>query len=177
VGYSLTMFNDDNQPKFQTNPLGGVTQTAYNSGGQPYCAVSAFNYNLGTTCPTSPPTSAPTGTVEGYTTTIYDSEGRVASTTDSIGDTTASTYDAAGNVIASTTTPAVTTHDPALTTEYQFNADNEQVATCTDPDGVALDSAGSCGQAAIEALSCATSTFCVAVDNNDNAIDYLLHGG
>ena len=169
-GDQITIFNDAGQALYQVNPLGGVTETAYNGADLAYCTVSASNYAQGTTCPSIPPTSAPTGTATGYTTTIYDAEGRVVSVTDPIGDTTASTYDLAGNVIATTLTPANTAHDPVLSTDYQFNADNEQVASCTDPDGAALDAPGSCGQAAVQALSCATTTTCVGVDDNADAV-------
>src|SRR5208337_1057634 len=114
---------------------------------------------------TTPPTTAPTGTVTGYTTTIYDSQGRVASVTDPIGDTTASTYDGAGNLIAKTVAPTSTTHDPATTTDYQYDAQNRQVASCTDPDGAADDGPGFCDQAAVQSLSCPSSSFCAAVDD------------
>ncbi|MGD0748329.1 MAG: RHS repeat-associated core domain-containing protein [Acidimicrobiales bacterium] len=169
-GNQITIFNANGQPLYQVSPIGGVTETAYNGAGQVYCTVTANDYANGVTCPTSPPTSAPTGTATGYTTTIYDAEGRTASVTDPIGDTTTSTYDLAGNVIASTDTPAHTTDDPAVTTDDQYNADNEQVASCTDPDGVAKDAPGTCGHADVQSVSCASSTACVAVDDNDNAM-------
>jgi RHS repeat-associated protein len=167
-GDQITIFNGNSQPLDQINALGGVTQSAYNGAGQVYCTVTPADYAKGVTCPSAPPTSAPTGTATGYTTTIYDAQGRTASVTDPIGDTTTSSYDAAGNVIASTSTPANTAHDPALSTDYQFNADNQQTASCTDPDGVAPDTPGSCGQAAPVAVSCWAAGKCASVDNNAN---------
>jgi RHS repeat-associated protein len=169
-GDQITIFNGDGQPLDQVNALGGVTQTAYNSAGQPYCSVSAIDYAAGTTCPTSPLTSAPTGTATGYTTTIYDAEGRTASVTDPIGDTTTSTYDPAGNLISSGYTPASTTHDPVQVTDYQFDADDQQIASCTNADGAALDAPGTCGQATVESISCGSTTSCVGIDDNADAM-------
>ena len=171
-GAQINIYNGNAQPTFEISPIGGVTETAYNAAGQVYCTVSAYDYTNGATCPATPPTSAPTGTATGYTTTIYDAEGRTASVTDPIGDTTTSAYDLDGNAIASTYTPANTTSDPARTTDYQFNADDEQIASCTNPDGVALDAPGTCAQANVTAVSCAGATFCMGVDDNDNALAF-----
>ena len=143
-GASITMFNGNGEPTYQVSPIGGVTETAYNGAGQVYCTVNPLDYASGTTCPSTPPTTAPTGTATGYTTTIYDAEGRIASTTDPIGDTTSSSYDLDGNVLTSVTTPAVTTNDPGTTTTYTYDADDNQKSATNagsetlsdyDPDG------------------------------------------
>jgi len=143
-GAQITIFDGDGHPLDQINPLGGVTVTAYNGAGQVYCSLDPYDYANGVMCPSAPPTSAPTGTATGYTTTTYDAEGRTTSVTDPIGDTTASSYDLAGNVVSTTTTPANTTNDPASSTTYSYDADNNQTSTSTegsetltsyDPDG------------------------------------------
>ena len=72
-----------------------TTLTAYDADGNAYCTVTPTNAAAGKTCPSTPPTSAPTGTAEGYETEIYDVGDNLISDTDPVGDTTSYTYDAA----------------------------------------------------------------------------------
>jgi RHS repeat-associated protein len=181
-GYSLTIYDNDNRPIYQINPLGGVTQTAYNQAGEIYCTVSAWDYSYfnsgaGVACPSTPPSSPPTGDATGYTTNIYNTLGQETSTTDPIGDTTTKTYDSAGNVTSTTTIPTSTTNDPSVTTYSAYDADDHQVATCTNPtvnsvNGTGDAWAGHCGQAGMESVSCPTAGWCMAIDNAGNALLY-----
>lgn len=76
-----------------------TTQYAYDSAGRRFCEVVPFEYALGKTCPSSPPSSPPTPSSDpdlGMTITSFDSAGRVVQTTNPLGGITYTAYDAAG---------------------------------------------------------------------------------
>jgi RHS repeat-associated protein len=151
-GATVTIYNDDGQALDQVNALGGVTVSAYNQAGQVYCSITPADYAAGTTCPGTPPTTAPSGTLTGYTTTIYDALGRDASVTNPLGGTTATVYDAAGNVAQTTVESNDTVHAPNVVTQNSYDADNnvtsstlgagssapQTTLTSYDPDGNAF---------------------------------------
>lgn len=171
-GDSITLFDADSRPLFAINALGGITQTAYDQAGNVFCTVPPTAYADGVRCPSSPPSQPPTGTATGYSLSLFDAQGRVTSTTDALGDTTAFVYDPAGNVISQTVTDAASspTTDPPTTTDYQYDADNRKVATCTNADGLADYTPGSCAPLVVTAVSCGYfSTSCAAVDNAGSA--------
>jgi len=72
-GDTVTFFDADGHAIYAVNPLGGVTQTAYNGTGQVYCTVAPLAYDPlsppAVTCPTSEPTSS-IPTSSSVTTTI-----------------------------------------------------------------------------------------------------------
>ncbi len=93
-----------------TNPDVDTTVDAVDADGLTYCTSDPTNVatwlSTHSTTPTtelcpSEPTSPPTGTT-GYTTTLYDANGNVTSSTDPLGDTTAYSYDSSGNVLTVT---------------------------------------------------------------------------
>ena len=80
----------------QTTPGGNTTETAYDPTGDPYCTVKPVEVANGVTCPGTVPTSPPTGTATGYTTTLHNATGQVTSATNPTGDTIITAYDSAG---------------------------------------------------------------------------------
>ena len=88
-----------------------TTLNAYDSSGRLFCTVAPIEAALGKTCPSSAPTSPPTGTTY-YTNTIYNSNNQVTSTTNPIGGTTLYAYDGAGDRYC-TVTPFNYTLEPA----------------------------------------------------------------
>jgi RHS repeat-associated protein len=135
IGYTLDIYNAQNEPTSTTDPLGNTTQNAYTSGvsgvpnGLLYCTVDPANYALGTRCPTSAPTTPPTG-VTGYTAKIYNASGYLLSSSDPDGDTTSYTYGSAANPGL----PTVTIDPDGKVTTDTYNAQDEvltQVVTDT----------------------------------------------
>ncbi|MHB8319298.1 MAG: DUF6531 domain-containing protein [Acidimicrobiales bacterium] len=100
---TTNFYNADGNLVQTTNPNVDTTITSYDPNGRPYCQIDPVNFAKGTTCPTSPPTLAPTGKLTGYTTTIYDAAGNTVSTTDPVGNTTAYTYSPTGLKLTATT--------------------------------------------------------------------------
>jgi RHS repeat-associated protein len=106
VGVSFTITNADGSTVQQSTPDQGATVTAYDKTSRPYCSVTADDLASWLTthhgasypylCPTTAPTTPPTGHKYGYTTTIYTPGGKVAATTSPTGVTTATSYDTAG---------------------------------------------------------------------------------
>ena len=109
---TTTFFNPDGQQIQSTNPDVETTVSAVNADGNAYCSSDPTNmaawlsHNPTGTypylCPSTPPTSAPTGTTTGYMTTIFDAAGNTLSSTDQVGDTTSYSYDATGNLLTTT---------------------------------------------------------------------------
>lgn len=109
-----TAFFDANGNQVQTtNPDVQTSVTAVDGDGRVYCSLDAVNLasylaahpsaSYPYLCPTTPPTSPPaTGSNPGYSTTIYDAAGNVASSTNQLGDTTAYTYEPGGGVLTTT---------------------------------------------------------------------------
>lgn len=137
-GTTITIYDADNRPTYRVNPLGGVTQTAYDEAGEAFCTVSALAYSQGTTCPTSPPTSPPTPTSDPYlgaTVDTYDAQGRLVQETNSLGGVTLHSYDGAGNDTQKVVESNNATSAPNITTDYSYDADNRLVSTTVDPGG------------------------------------------
>ncbi len=131
-GDSLTFFDGTGNPIYDVNPLGGVTQTAYDGAGNVYCTVSAANYADGVTCP-----AAGASWISGTTITAYDANGRVDQVTNPLGGVTTTSYDAAGNVLETTVESNNATADPNVVTQYSYDADNRVTKTTVDPGGSA----------------------------------------
>lgn len=111
---STTFTNADGDVVQSTDADAATTVTGFNDDGLADCAIGAADLaswlsahsgaSFPYACPNPPLTTAPTGTATSYTTTIYDADGHVLTSTDPIGNTTTYTYDPAGNT-ASTTDP------------------------------------------------------------------------
>ena len=145
-GATVEEYDSQNQVVYSINSLGGITQYAYDQSGNQYCVVSPNEYNAGISCPATEPTSpiiAGADPYMGATITEFDSLGDVIEVANPLGGTTTNTFDGSGN-ITSTTVDSGNGNDPARTTYFQYNADNEQVASCIDPDGDEGDSPGLC---------------------------------
>jgi RHS repeat-associated protein len=147
-GAAVTIYDGSGNSIFTVTALGDVSQTDYTAptdgvgpGELPYCTIDAVEYNAGITCPSTPPTSPPTGEVKDYTTTIYNSAGFVTSSTNPNGGTTSYTYESS---------------NPTL------------VATETDPDGdVTTNTYNSVGQLIqkVESFETYSSTSITAYDS------------
>jgi RHS repeat-associated protein len=126
LGATITTYDGDGQATQVTNPLGGITYTAYDSAGRVYCTVSAREAAADVTCPGSPPESPPTPGDDYYlgaTITTYNALGEVAQVTNPLGGITLSTYDQAGNLTES----EVETGDagaPDVVTTYLYDDDD-----------------------------------------------------
>ena len=122
IGYTLDIYNTSNELTSSTDSLGNTTISAYTPGsssvpgGLPFCSIDPAEYQLGTTCPTSPPTTAPT-TATGYTTRIYNASGYVTSSTNPDGNTTTYSYGSATNPGL----PTVTTNPDLTVTTDTYN--------------------------------------------------------
>ena len=115
-----------------TNPLGGITYTAYDDAGQAFCSVAPYEAAEGVTCPSAPPSSPPTVGNDPYlgaTITTYNAAGQVVQVTNPLGGITLTSYDAAGNVLETTVESNNPTADPNLVTSYSYDADNRVVQT------------------------------------------------
>lgn len=169
-----TTFDNANGQEVQTtDPDIQTTVTAVDGDGQTYCTSDPSNvatWILGnpTTpypylCPSTPPTSPPTGTVTYYTTTIYDAEGNTLSSTDQVGETTSYTYDAAGDKTSMT--------DPrGKVTSYCYYGENGSGGCATGRAAAGwsvpnhLD-----GSVVLNAVSCLQPYFCVLGANDGTA--------
>ncbi len=129
-GDTITIYNANSQPTYSVNPLGGVTQTAYDGAGDVYCTVSPREYAATVTCPAY-------GTAQaGATITAYDALGQVTQVTNPLGGVTstpAADYDAQGNLLESEVESNNSTADPTITTAYTYDADNRVATTTVDP--------------------------------------------
>jgi RHS repeat-associated protein len=157
-GVTITFFDADSNPIYEVNPLGGVTQTAYNAAGAVFCTVAPLAYDpvsgSGVNCPTSEPTTTSSPPIPtpgsddflGRTITTHNSLGQVTQVTNPLGGITTTSYDSAGNV-HETQVESGASGQPTVTTVYTYNGDNQvldtTVGTTTtettvnayDPDG------------------------------------------
>jgi len=137
LGASATVYDLDGRPIYQINPLGGVTETAYDQAGETWCAVSAYDYSNaggGYACPSSPPSSPPTQGSDpdpGMTITSFNSAGQAIQSTNALGGITITTYDPAGNVLSTTVESATASDpgDPNVVTAYTYDGDNQKLDT------------------------------------------------
>ena len=77
LGATITTYDADGRVIQATNPLGGITYTAYDEAGEPFCTVAPYEAAKGVTCPSSAPSSPPTIGSDSYlgaTITTYDAE-------------------------------------------------------------------------------------------------------
>jgi RHS repeat-associated protein len=143
LGATVTTYDADGRAVQVTNPLGGVTYTAYEQAGEAFCSVAPAEAASGATCPASAPATLPTPGADPYlgaTITTYDASGRVVQVTNPRGGTTQSEYDAAGDLTGTVTESDDPTADPDVVTAYTYDADNRVVSTTVDPGGGALAS-------------------------------------
>ena len=88
LGATITTYNADSQVTQTTNPLGGITYTAYDDAGQAFCSVAPYEAAEGVTCPSAPPSSPPTLGNDPYlgaTITTYNAAGQVVQVTNPLG--------------------------------------------------------------------------------------------
>jgi len=131
-GNIITFFDANNNPIYGVNPVGGVTQTAYNTANQVYCTVAPLAYatpGSPVTCPTSEPTGTfiPTPGSDDYlgaTIATHDSLGQVTQVTNPLGGITTTSYDSAGNVHETQVESNNATNAPTIETTYSYDADN-----------------------------------------------------
>ncbi|HUB69610.1 MAG TPA: RHS repeat-associated core domain-containing protein [Acidimicrobiales bacterium] len=138
LGATITTYNSAGQAVQVTNPLGGISYTAYDDAGNAYCTVAPTEAADGVTCPSSPPTSSPTPGSDPYlgaTITTYDSSGQVAQVTNPLGGITLSEYDADGNLTETTVESDDSSTDPDVVTSYAYDADDRVTSTTVDPGG------------------------------------------
>lgn len=124
LGATITYYDAAGNPTYVTDPLGNTTETAYTSAEQPFCQVDATEFTVdGKSCPATVPTSAPTGTVTGYTTTLYNTAGAPSSVTNPDGATTTYGYTDASYPDTATSI----TDPPGDVTTVTLNAAGQQV--------------------------------------------------
>ena len=131
-GATITIYDNTGRILDQVNPLGGMTQNAYDGTGNQYCTVSATAYAKGITCPTNPPATPPVVGNDPYlgaTITTYDPAGRVIQRTNPLGGITLSSLDAAGNPTQTTVESNNATAAPNVVTGQTFDADNRDIST------------------------------------------------
>jgi YD repeat-containing protein len=141
LGATITTYDANNEPVQVTNPLGGITYTAYDHAGNAYCTVAPAEAAAGVTCPSSPPATPPTVGDDPYlgaTITTYDTSGQAVQVTSPLGGITLTTYDADGNVAQTTMESNNSTADPNVVTSYSYDPDNRVVSTTVDPGGGSL---------------------------------------
>jgi RHS repeat-associated protein len=156
LGATITYYDGDGNVIATTDPLGYTSVTSYTPGGGsvpeelPYCTVDAEEYSVADkTCPTSAPTTPPTGAT-GYTTTIYDSAGYVTSTTNANGGTTSYAYGLSNpELVSSQTDP-----DGDVTT-YSYNGAGQVTKQ--------VETAGAYSATTVTAYDSAGRTYCTIV--------------
>jgi RHS repeat-associated protein len=130
LGATITTYDADGRVVQVTNPLGGITYTAYDEAGEVYCSVAPFEAAVAVTCPSLPITTPTPGSDSylGATITSYDADGRVVQVTNPLGGITLTSYDAAGNV-AQTTVESGSSSAPNVVTAYTYDGDNRLAST------------------------------------------------
>ncbi|HMK98244.1 MAG TPA: DUF6531 domain-containing protein, partial [Acidimicrobiales bacterium] len=134
---TITTFDGAGRPVQVTNPLGGVTYTAYDQAGNVYCTCAPV-VAASDICPSSPPSSPPTVGSDQYlgaTITTYDTLGRPVQVTNPLGGITLDQYDADNNLTQTTVESNNSTADPNIVTSYTYDADNRVIFTTVDPGG------------------------------------------
>jgi len=138
-GQSITIYDSGGQVSDEVNPLGGVTQYAYDGQANKYCTVKPSAYDQGTTCPALPITTPTPGNGNdpylGATIDQFDGDGRVVQETNPLGGIVLTQYDPAGNVVLTTTESNDGTNDPNVVTSTSYDQDNRAASTTTDPGG------------------------------------------
>ncbi len=138
LGATIDTYNADLELVQQTSPTGGVTEHAYDAAGQVYCTVDPNVALFGTTCPTSPPATAPSPTSDPYpgvTIDTYNTRDELAQQTNPDGGITTYTYDADGRKISQSVESKNATADPTVTTTYVRNLDGQVTSTTVDAGG------------------------------------------
>lgn len=133
-GAAVTIYDNTGRAVDEVNPLGGVTQQAYDGAGEDYCTVTPTAYATGVTCPSNPPASPPTVGSDAYlgaTITTYDAAGRVVQVTNPLGGITLTGYDAASNPTQTTVESNNSTAAPNVVTTDTYDADNRVISTTT----------------------------------------------
>lgn len=130
-GYTDSIYNADGQVTLTTNPMGGITQSAYDGSGNKYCTVSPANYALSKRCPTLLPLTIPTVGSDlylGATITTFDGDNRVVQATNALGGITLSQYDLAGNLTRTTVKSDNGTSAPDVVTASSYDANNRVIS-------------------------------------------------
>jgi RHS repeat-associated protein len=138
LGATITTYDADGRAAQVTNPLGGISDTAYDQAGEPFCTVTPAEAAGGVTCPSTPPASPPIPGDDpdlGATITTYDADGRVVQATNPLGGITLTSYDPANNVVQTTAESNNSSADPDVTTTYGYDADNQVTSLTVDPAG------------------------------------------
>jgi RHS repeat-associated protein len=169
-----------------TGTYSATTQYAYDSAGRKFCEVDPYEYSNSIRCPGTPPTSPPTG-MPGYTDTMYNSNGRVTSTTSPIGGTTQYAYDGSGNRYCTVspanyasgtrcpttlplTTPTVGSDSYLGATIDTFDATNRVVQVTNPLGGITLstyDPAGNLTQTTVESNNSTSAPNIVTTNTYD----------
>lgn len=137
LGATITTYDADGRAIQVTNPLGGITYSAYDQAGNVFCTVTPAQAAHGTACPASAPSTPPTVGNDPYlgmTITTYDANRRPIQVTNPLGGITTTAYDQAGNAIQ-TTVESGSSSAPAIVTNTSYDADNRAVSTTVDPGG------------------------------------------
>jgi RHS repeat-associated protein len=135
LGATITSYNANGQVVQVTNPLGGITLTAYDDAGNIFCTVSPRETAASVTCPSSAPSTPPTPGSDPYlgaTITTFNANNRVVQVTNPLGGITLTTYDGAGNVLSTTVETANSTADPNVVATHVYNLDNQVTSTTVD---------------------------------------------
>ena len=171
---------------YSGNGYSATTLYAYTPEGQKYCEVQPLEAARGISCPTTDPTSPPTGE-PGYSLTIYNAADQVVYTTTPIGGTTQYAYDSTGNKVCAVSAfnysqgdrcPSTSSgplqvptvgNDPYLgATIYTFDSDNRLVQETNPLGGITLDvydQVGNLEQTTVESNGSARSPNVVTTDD------------
>ena len=171
---------------YSGNGYSATTLYAYTPEGQKYCEVQPLEAARGISCPTTDPTSPPTGE-PGYSLTIYNAADQVVYTTTPIGGTTQYAYDSTGNKVSAVSAfnysqgdrcPSTSSgplqvptvgNDPYLgATIYTFDSDNRLVQETNPLGGITLDvydQVGNLEQTTVESNGSARSPNVVTTDD------------
>jgi YD repeat-containing protein len=132
LGAAITTYDSDGRVVQSTNPIGGITLSAYDQAGELFCSVAPFEAATGVMCPSSAPSSPPTVGSDPYlgaTITTYDANGRVVQVTNPLGGITLTSYDPAGNVSQTTGESNNSTSAPNIVTTNSYDADSRVTST------------------------------------------------
>lgn len=135
LGATITTFDADGRVVQTTNPIGGITYTAYDPSGNTFCTVEPYETAKGVACPTTPPSPPTVGNdhYQGATITSYDAQNRAVQVTNPLGGITLTSYDNAGHVQQTTVESDNPTSDPNVVTAYDYDADGRQTTVTVDP--------------------------------------------
>jgi RHS repeat-associated protein len=168
VDVTTSFYDPDGNLVESINPNYDTSVSTYDADGRVYCSASPANVanylsanptaSWPYLCPTILPTSPPTGT-PGYTTTMYDDQGNVLSSTDPTGNTTTYTYDSAGNKLSSTDAAG----NKTSYCYYYENATGQCAASTTRGSWSSATSRDS-GET-FSQVSCPSATFCAVGDS------------